>query len=82
MQKLNVKDQEILNVINEDIKKSPNNKSAITNARISLLLGGYSYPQVRDKVVRLNKLGYIDCEHDLWVGNTYYPRLISKGKFE
>ena len=82
MKNLNVKDQEILNVINEDIKKSPNNKSAITNARISLLLGGYSYPQVRDKVVRLNKLGYIDCEHDLWVGNTYYPRLISKGKFE
>jgi hypothetical protein len=82
MKKLNVKDQEILNVINEDIKKSPSNKSAITNGKISLLLGGYSYPQVRDKVVRLNKLGYIDCEHDLWVGNTYYPRLISKGKFE
>jgi hypothetical protein len=49
MKKLNVKDQEILNVINEDIKKSPNNKSAITNARISLLLGGYSYPQVETK---------------------------------
>lgn len=82
MQKLNVKDQEILDIINEDIKKSPNRKTAITNAKISFLLGGYSYPQVRDKVVRLNKLGYIHCEHDLWVGNTYYPRLISKGIFE
>ena len=82
MQKLNVKDQEILDIINEDIKKSPNKKTAITNAKISFLLGGYSYPQVRDKVVRLNKLGYIHCEHDLWVGNTYYPRLISKGIFE
>lgn len=82
MKKLNVKDQEILDIINEDIKKSPNRKTAITNAKISFLLGGYSYPQVRDKVVRLNKLGYIHCEHDLWVGNTYYPRLISKGIFE
>ncbi len=82
MKKLNVKDQEILDLINEDIKKSPNKKSAITNARLSFLLGGYSYPQVRDKVVRLNKLGYIHCDHDLWIGNTYYPRLISKGIFE
>ena len=78
---MNLKDKQILDIIYEDIEKSIGGKTAITNSEISKKLGGYSFPQVRDKICKLNKLGLIKCELDLWIKDKYYARLISKGTY-
>ena len=78
---MNLKDRQILDIIYEDIEKSIGGKTAITNSEISKKLGGYSFPQVRDKICKLNKLGFIKCELDFWFNDKYYARLISKGTY-
>lgn len=78
---MNLKDRQILDIIYEDIEKSSTGRTAITNSEISKKLGGYSFPQVRDKICKLNKLGFIKCELDFWFNDKYYPRLISKGTY-
>lgn len=78
---MNLKDKQILDIIYEDIEKSIGGKTAITNSQISSKLNGYSFPQIRDKICKLNKLGLIKCELDLWIKDKYYARLISKGTY-
>jgi hypothetical protein len=69
--------REIYDIIMADINK--NGHSTLTNPQISALMNYYSQNQVRDKIVRLVKEGYLQRVTDTWHDRKYYARILYKG---
>lgn len=73
-------EKRIYEIIIDDISKSKNGYSSITNTQIWKILGiDYSPNSVRDKVQKLTKKGYFKGKYDVFIDKEYHNRALYVG---
>jgi len=78
--KINQREKNILDVIENDIKKTDEPYSTLTNSQIGLMLN-MSQVTSRDKVAALVKKGYLQRVENFWTPEgKFYNRVLYKGK--
>jgi hypothetical protein len=76
-------EKRIYEIIIDDISRSKNGYSTITNAQVWKILAlDYSPNSVRDKVQRLIKKGYLKGKYDLFIDNGYHNRVLYVGNIK